>query len=300
MTIISRRGAATYMSTKVIVPLCDICGTEIPYATRDCLGCGKDVGFPNVRVADRADEVEALHERVRYAQVAAKQRGCADELEAFGTAASDSQAVMVRHLPALDSFVSNQKGALGTYYKAVRAGTRLPENNEFDANRDRIDGTINLHGVHESIHYAALSLDGRGVKWFGDYAVTLHEAMIATRTSVFEENPFTFLDKHPIPPTGSVPAGYRATWHRRGELAMAKLHPRIKPGMTLADFPAILVEQGAKSADSDFIEVHIYGALHPRAVERVIMSEPVKRADRAIWNRVKKTLLSLGAIVEED
>lgn len=288
------------VASKIAVPLCDECGTEIPYDARDCVGCGKDVGFPNVRVSDRVDEVEALRERVRYAQVAAAERGCADELEAFGTAASDSQAVMVRHLSALDSFVSNPKGALATYYKAVRVGIRLPENNEYDANRSRIDGTINLHGVHESIHYAALSLDGKGVRWFGDYSVTLRERMIASRTSVFEENPFSFLDKNPIPPTGSVPPGHRATWARRGELAMAKLHPRIKQGLTSDDFPGILVEQGVKSADSDFIEVHIYGAIHPRAVERVIVSEPPKRADRAIWKRVKKTLLSLGAVVEED
>ena len=288
------------MTNKDVGPVCDDCGTEIPYDARDCVGCGKDVGFPNVRVADRADEVVALRERVRIAQTAGAHRGCADELEAFGTAASDSQAVMVRHLTVLDSFVSNSKGALATYYKAVRAGLRWPENNEYDANRNRIDGTINLHGVHESIHYAALSLNGRGVSWFGNYAVTLRESMIASRSTVFEENPFSFLDKHPIPSTGSVPPGYRAAWPRRGELAMAKLHPRIKSGMTSVDFPSVLVEQGVKSADSDFIEVHIYGAVHPRAVERVIVSEPPRRADRVIWKRVKKTLLSLGATVEED
>jgi len=259
-----------------------------------------DAGFPNVRAADRVNEMEALRERVRYAQVAAKERGCADELEAFGTAASDSQAVMVRGFAALDGFVSNQQAAMISYYKMVRAGIRLPENNDYDANRDRIDGTINPFGVHEEIQYAALSLDGRGVKWYGDYAITLREKMISARASVFEENPFLFCDKHPIPPTGAVPPGYRATWPRRGELAMAKLHPRIRPGMTAADFPAILVEQGIRSADSDFIEVHIYGPIHPRAVERVIGPEPSKRADRVIWKRVKRNLEALGAMVDEE
>lgn len=287
------------MPGKSINPLCDECGTEIPYANRDCLGCGEDVGFPNVRAADRSDEVEALRERVRYAQVAAKERGCADELEAFGTAASDSQAVMVRHLLALDSMVSDQRGALGTYHKAVRAGMRMPEENEYDNNRIRIESAINLHNVHESIHYAALSLDGRGVTWYGDFSVTLREPMIAQRSSVFEENPFTFLDKNPVTPTGSVPPGHRANWSRRGELAMAKLHPRIQPSMTAADFPGVLVEQGRQAADSDFIEVHIYGAVISRAVERVVVGQPQRRADKVIWQRVKKRLLALGAVVEE-
>lgn len=281
------------------VSRCLKCETEVPYAARECVGCGQDVGFPNVRAANRPAEIEALRDRVRYAQVAADGRGCAAELEEFGTAASSAEAVLVRHLTVIDYFFSNEQAAMVSYYKMVRAGMRLPENNDWDANRGRIDGTINPYEVHEHIQYAALSLNGRGVSWYGDYAVTLRENMIEGRATVFEENPFTFCNKHPIPPTGSVPPGFRAAWARRGELAMAKLHPRIQPGIKASDFPAILVEQGEKSADSDFIEVHIYGAIHARAVERVIGPEPVRRADRAIWKRVKRALVTTGAEIEE-
>lgn len=279
-------------------PQCEKCDTDIPYAVRNCVGCGQDVGCPNVRAADAKNEIEALQERVRYAQLAAKQRGCADELEAFGTASSDSSAVTALKISALDSLVSQNLGMV-SYYKMVRAGIRNPEDNEFDANRGRIDGTVNPHGVHEEIQYAVLSLDGLGVSWYGDYSVTLKENMVGDRASVFEENPFRFCDKHPIPPTGSVPPGFRASWARRGELAMAKLHPRIQAGMTDADFPPILVEQGIKSADSDFIEVHIYGVLHARAIERVVAPKVVSRPDRAIWKRTKARLLELGAVVDE-
>ena len=284
---------------EVPIARCAACETEIPYHVERCIGCGGDVGFPNVRAANQEDEVRALHERLRYAQVAAAQRGCAAELEAFGTAAAEAQAVMVRTLPFLDGLVSQQQSAMVSYYKMVRAGARLPENNEFDMNRGRIDATINPFNVHEEIQFAALSLDGRGVPWYGDYSLTLRDTMIGKRSSVFEENPFRFCDKHPIPTTGSVPSGYRASWARRGELAMAKLHPRISQGMTDADFPAVLLEQGGKSADSDFVEVHIYGAIHARAVERVIGPVPKRRADRIIWNRVKRSLDALGAQVEE-
>lgn len=287
------------MSAAIAPTRCKECDTEISYAAERCVGCGMDVGFPNVRAANRIDEVQALRERVRYAQVAATERGCATELEAFGTRASESQAVMARHLTVLDSIVSSNQMALVSYYKMVRAGMRIPENNEFDENRGRIDGTINPHGVHEELQFAALSLNGHGVSWFGDYALTLREAMIASRSSVFEENPFRFCDKYPVPPTGSVPPGHRASWSRRGELAMAKLHPRIKPGMSPDDYPGLLIEKGVQSADSDFIEVHIYGPIHARAIERVIGPVPKRGADRQIWKRVKRSLQALGVNVEE-
>lgn len=279
--------------------ICNECGTGVPYAARSCVGCGADVGFPNVRAADQGVETDALRERVRYAQVAAAERGCANELEEFGTAASISSAVMVRSLAALDGFLSQSNQPMISYYGLVRAGARIPEDNVWDLNRDRIDGTINPNGVHEHIQYAALSLDGLGVPWYGDYSITLRESMIAKRASVFEENPFRFCDRHPVPPTGSVPPGYRATWTRRGELALAKLHPRIRQGMTAVDFPGILLEQGSKSADSDFIEVHVYGPLHVNAVERVIGRVPAKKADQIIWKRVKRRIVELGATVEE-
>lgn len=291
-------GRSNRMSASAIAR-CETCETDIPYSAERCIGCGADVGFPNVRAANQSTEVSALHERLRYAQVAAGERGCAAELELFGTAAADSHAVMVRSLAALDSLVSQQQTAMVSYYKMVRTGARLPENNEFDMNRLRIDSTINPFNVHEEIQFAALSLDGRGVPWYGDYSLTLRDNMIGMRASVFEENPFRFLDKHPISPTESVPQGYRASWQRRGELAMAKLHPRIREGMTGEDFNGVLLEQGEKSADSDFVEVHIYGAIHARAIERVIGPEPRLRPDRIIWKRVKRELTKLGAQVEE-
>lgn len=278
---------------------CKDCGTNVPYASRECVGCGTDVGFPNVRAANRISETDALEERVRSARISAGARNCVGELEDFGRAVSASKAVLARSLPMLDSVVSNQQAAMVSYYKLTRSGARLPEDNQFDENRARIDGTINPYGVHENIQYAALSLNGLGVSWYGDYSITLADKMISSRSTVFEENPFSFCDKHPIPPTGSVPPGYRAAWDKRGDLGMAKLHPRIEPDMKPDEFADILMEQGVKNSDTDFIEVHIYGALHVRAFEKVILSGPVAKPDRLIWARVKRALKKLGTEVVE-
>lgn len=287
------------MTTSASAPKCVHCEVEVPYSAERCIGCGADVGFPNVRASETSNEVSALHARLRDAQAAAVARSCANELEEFGSAAAESEAVLMRNLTVLSSLVSNEQAAMVGYYKMVRAGARLPQNNEFDEKRAQVDGVINPHHVYEELAFAALSLDGHGVSYYGDYAITLRGSMIATRASVFEENPFQFVDKHTISVTGSVPPGYRATWARRGELAMAKLHPRINAGMSSAEFPAVLVEQGTKSSDSDFIEVHIYGSIHKRAIFRVIGVKPKQRADQLIWKRTKRDLEAIGAIVEE-
>lgn len=286
------------MTALIALETCATCGTEIPYAARECICCGVDVGFPNVRSAERQSERDALQERVKYAQAATAARGCGAELEAFGTAVVSSQAVMARSLGALDALVNAPNQTMVSFHRMVTGG-RVPENNEYDINRQRIEGTIHPMGVWQNIIYAALALDGRGVAWYGPYSITFKDLAIQSRSSVFEENPFRFLDNNPVSSTGAVLPGYRASWSRRAELAMAKLHHRVQPGMTEADFPAILLEQGRVADDSDFVEVHIYGVLHPRSIERVVGPAPIRRADKVVWKRVKKTLIALGAVVEE-
>lgn len=280
-----------------ISPKCLQCGVEIPYSARYCIGCGVDVGVPNVRACETPEELVALRERVRDAQVSAKERGCFNELEAFGAEASNAQAVMAKHIGPLNAFTADENNPLVTYHKAVRSDSRIPEDNDYDRNRARIDGIVNPFNVHEDIQYAVLSLNGKGVQWYGDFFITFRESMISSRSSVFEENAFLFFDKYPIKPTGNVPPGHRAQWSRRGELAMAKLYPRIKVGMQSVEFADVLVEQGVDSPTSDFIEVHIYGPLHVRAIEGVVGKLPSSRADQIIWKRVSRRLEALGATV---
>ena len=277
--------------TKLIkIPKCTKCDLEIHPGARACASCGSDVGFPNVRLANSVEEVEALRERVRDAQASAEVRGTKVELENFGREASESRAVLNRKLHAINELFAGQNTAMSTYYKARRAGARLPEHNEWDASRDRVDSTINPHGVHEEIQFAALSLDGRGVKWYGDFGLVFEELKIAERATVFEENPFTFLEKRPLAPKEQVPPGFRASWGRRGELAMAKLHSKIDAGMTVADFPKVLVDSDSTDGESDFIEVHIYGPLHTQSFSEVTALVPENRADKIIWQRVKSSL----------
>ena len=188
---------------------------------------------------------------------------------------------------------------MATYHKMVEAGARLPTDNGIDVVRGVMDAIVNPHDVYREISFAALSLDGRGVAWYGDFSVSLKEEALSRKASVFEENPYTFCDRYGVSVTKPLPPGYRAPWPRRAELAMAKLHPKIQPGMSAVDFPAVLMEQGATSATSDFIEVHTYGPIHPKAVARVIAKPPTNGAEAVIWKKLKKRLIELGVEVEE-
>jgi hypothetical protein len=243
--------------------------------------------------------VLALRERLREAQVSTEARNCRPELEAFGNAVASSQAVVSRPLSVLMALVSSSNSLMSTYHKLVAADARIPEANEFDPLRSVVDGLVNPLGVHAHITYGALSLNGRGVQWYGDFSITLKEEMIASRSSVFEENPFSFCDRYSIVANKPLPPGYRATWTRRSELAMAKLHSKMRPGLRPEEFPDILLEQGTKAPDTDFIEVHTYGPIHPKAIAKVIAKTPTTRADVQIWKRVKRDLARFGASVEE-
>src|SRR5947199_10731413 len=50
----------------------------------------------------------------------------------------------------------------------------------------------------EKIRYAALSLDGTGLKSYGEYSIRLWEIAIKDRTSLLEENTYDFVEHHGI------------------------------------------------------------------------------------------------------
>jgi hypothetical protein len=270
------------------------CGAPLPQYEENCLVCGRSGGAPNVRNAGLKEERDALQARVGKARKLALARRCASELANFEAYVGMSQAVIVRPLAVLDSFVHSDNQLLLTFHQAVRAKGRLPDKNEWDPRRETVDSAINPY-IFDRIHFAALSGDGKGVSSFGGYHVTLKESAVELRTTVFEENGFPFLDRH----HNRVPPGYRAAWPERGLLAVAKLHSKLSAGISTSVFPDILLDQGTTHGDSDFIEVHIYGLLHRRAIERVEGAKPVRKEDKFIWRKIRRSLEGIGVEVME-
>jgi hypothetical protein len=219
-------------------------------------------------------------------------------LEGFGRAVAQSYAVLARSLGDLDAFVKSDNVLYVSFHSQVRAGSRTPEDNDWDMGRMAAESTLHPN-YNDEINYTALSLDGRGVLWWGDYSIVLKDAHIARRTSVFEENPFLFCERHRVIAGKRPPLGYRASWPRRQDLAIAKLGEKISSRTTSSEFVPILLNQGASRADADFIECHIFGPLHRSSIERVIGPRPKRGPDLIIWKSVVAQLQRLGAVIEE-
>jgi hypothetical protein len=220
--------------------------------------------------------VAALASRLNAAQTTASARGVLPMLEDFGQKVLRSRAVLARSLGDLDSLVKSENALYVNFHSQVRAGSRIPEDNQWDKGRVAAESTINP-GCYEKINYTALSLDGFGVLWWGEYSIVLREIHIANRTSVFEENVFVFCERYRVVAGQAPPLGFRATWAQRHELAMAKLVSKFERATRLEQYAPILLDQGTSKESADFIECQIYGPLHRASVERVVATVRASR-----------------------
>lgn len=277
---------------------CSNCGRPPGRAERHCISCGTDVGFPNVRIADSAEEKRALRTRKKHAQSHATTKFASSQLQEFQKQMQLSQVVVVRSLGDLHDFVKSDNKLYITFHKQIAAGYRLPEDNRWDTQRASVESAIHPHYHHE-ISYAALSLSGLGLSAYGGYHITLKDLMVARRTSFFEENPFHFFEEQQIIVGNAVPPGFRATRQNRGDLAIAKLYKDIISSRDAMAFSGLLCQDGATTDAGRYVEAHIYGPIHRSSISRVIGKRPRNDADRMLWKSVKRELRLLGATVKE-
>ncbi len=271
---------------------CLNCHEEIPEHVRFCVVCGADAGFPNVRAALRKEEVSTLELRVKEAEENAALRGYESILKEFYGAVAQSSVLINRSLGKINEFLSSDSQLFATFYQAVGCEARIPENNEWDKIRQAVDSLLFPYYA-EHIRFGSLSIDRTGISGYGDYCIVLKEMAIRDRATVFEENSTMFIKRHRIVPGDKLPFGYRAPWMKRGSLAVAKLGKRLTPMTTWSDFSGLLANSDA--TDSDFIEVHIYGPIHRRAIEHLSGPEPRQREDKVILKSVLRKLKEIGA-----
>ncbi len=277
---------------------CGKCGAAVPLNQRTCGVCNTDAGFPNVRMASRSTEREALKERVTKARTDAASREASTELAAFERAVSQSNAVMNRRFGSLSSWVNGDNPLFVNFYQQVDILGREPDGSGWDQQRGAAEAAISPF-FYNDLNVAALSLDGRGMPYYGEYSVSLLTVTIEDRASVFEENPFIFNERHHVVAGRTPPPGYRAPWSEREILAAAKLQSQITAGMAADQFPSILMGPDRASEDCDFIEVHIFGAVSRQGIEKVVGPLPANKAEKALWRQTKRKLTQAGAEVEE-
>lgn len=274
---------------------CHKCSEDICEHERVCVVCGADAGFPNVRAALQPDEVNALEIRVKKAVENARSQGCESILDKFREVVSRSSAIVCCSLSKLSELLSSDNQLYQTFYQAIGSEARLPEDNEYDNIRGAIDSLIFPH-YNEHIRFGALSVDRSGVSGYGGYSMVLREATIGDRATVFEENTISFVQNKRIVAGDPLPLGYRSTWGNRDMLAAAKLGIKITATTSEDDFPEILLS--SRDKNSDFIEVHIYGPIHRRAIEHISGPEPRPKADKVLFRSVQRKIKEIGATVE--
>ena len=277
---------------------CKNCGADVPKHVQRCVVCQIDVGFPNVRAATNEAEKIALNERLENARVSVQARKCESVFNDFGRSILRSKVVIMRNISLVLDLVSSDCAMYTAFYKQVEAGSRLPEENKWDMIRPVVDEMLFPY-YKKDISFGALSLDNRGSAKYGNYAIVLKEELISHRATVFEENPIIFCnEKHKLIAGSSIPYGYRALWSERDKLAMAKLHSELDSTTAAQQYPAILLSQEKTGQEDDFIEVHIFGPIHRRTIERVIGPKPKRKEDRVLFGSLKRKLEEVKAVLE--
>ena len=276
---------------------CPQCHNDVPPHLTICPRCQTPLGFPNVRAAQQSDEKKELDRRYRVARDDAKARSCETVLAQFEDAVRQSQAVICRRWGVLTKISEPGNDLFKTFYQQLDAKERLPEDSYLDRARLAVDTTFFPY-YHEHIHFAALSLDGRGPTSYGECSFVFREDVISHRTTVFEENTLAFCEKHTIRVGQTPPAGYRAVWGDRHRLATVKLQGELDDQTKSDRFPGILLKQKGATGDEEFIEAHIYGKLDLTAVERFIAPKPKRKDDQVLAQRLKRKLRAAGAKIE--
>jgi len=158
---------------------------------------------------------------------------------------------------------------LPTYYQRVQTGIVIPTGDKWDVLRGVAEHAL-FPGYKDNIRFGALSLDGKGVRNYGNCSVTLKTELVAHRTSLFADNNvvFTVYDRQvTMAGAETLEKGHRATWDDRHMLCMAKLGPELKKSMQPQEFPGLLIKQGETTMDDRFVELHIWGSLTIRSIK---------------------------------
>jgi hypothetical protein len=282
---------------------CGECNKEISPLAMQCPRCGTQQ-FPNVNLALVPEEQQALQNRYDEARKAARSVGLEELAEQFEAYVGGSFAVMCVKFDELERLASNDSELKATFYNL--ADTRVPRaqppaGTDWNRIREVVDTAVYGDEVKEHIRFAALSTSAKGLTAYGPCTLVCATTHIKKRASAFEKNSCQFfldLRKIDIDRTIEIPKGYRSTWPDRPKLALAKLGKRLLGDMTPDQFSSVLLTAGSTTADDDFIEVHIFGAMSVETFQQVTIDETAAANHYAppALNDLRKKLFNFGLL----
>ena len=246
-----------------------------------------------MRQADQ--EALELDGRYQAAYIAANARNATEALNTFDDALVHSSAVMCRGTLKVLELLKSDSVLWTSFYKQVNQAARAAQYSKWDKGRQAVDSSL-FPLYADEILFAALSLTDLGAKYYGDCHLVLKPDVIGNRASVFEENPFLFFRRHGVIVGSEAPPGFRATWGNRNKACVAKLHSRITKETVPDEFADILLSNDEE--ESDFVEVHIFGTLHRRAISKVTFVNARTAVQQVLIESATKDLQKLGIEVE--
>lgn len=267
---------------------CQHCGEAYVPVSLTCPHCAGAGEYPNVFLANQ--ERPALLRRYQTACNQASRQGVDLLLQALQKAVEQkSQACINRDYLEIRRLIKGGS-AYASYYQQIKAGLRLLTDDKWEESRERVD-TLFFPGFKEEMLFAALTLDDRGIFYYGACCLILKETMIQKRATLFHENTVQFVIKNSILISDSAPEGFRAVWLDRGLLAVAKAAEDVSPSTTEADFPQLLVWQDPTQEGEDiFIEIHIYGSLTIQSAKKITFPASPLKGMKTEANRLEQEL----------
>lgn len=258
---------------------CARCGSPLPESDENCFTCGNFIGFPNVRTASAKEQLYALESRYAVAREKAVHVGVTDEqIMSFERLVAGSRATVNVDHDDLRLFTRNENALYANYQSMVNSQARKPARGMFDRQRLGVEAIV--FGTYaRRIRYAALSLDGLGCRGYGPFNLVLRDVAVDSRSTVLEENTYSFVKRHALAPGDPLPLGYMCPWHKRGMLAVAKLAGNIKPEMQVCDYGRLLLRSAGDRATEEFMEVHVFGPFDMAAIESVRASRSMQHAN---------------------
>lgn len=260
---------------------CIKCQINAPDEIRYCPSCKRDLGAPNVRAAETSAERDALAKRVDSALARAKTEKRLPTVMSFRRSVDRESHVVVNMAPSFArSLVEDRRKVYANYEKLVGAELRTPATGADDRRRCAVDGWFfGSFGI--KIVFGVLSLSSDGLPTYGNVACRLRDEAIDDRTSFLETNSYKFATIHKVQLADvTVPAGYRATWNTRADLALARIGDRVAKGTTRTDWESLLVVSDAKHRENDeFIEAHIYDSFNADSIEAIKVSSVISDKD---------------------
>jgi hypothetical protein len=240
---------------------CKQCGEPIPQVHRATCTKGHAQQYPNI--------VEACRPKRRRAVIQAFETSTTRMSE---TERRDARAVLSSSSAVLSCNAEVMLAVLWgvakfpNYHDMVARMHRPPDGPDWDLPRTIYDESV-FPGYKEDIRFAALSLDGRGVRRFGACVAKLREDVLCQAASVFVENSF-FAREKARDVLDSLPAA-RAAWLHRDLLAVAKLAGNLPPPFTHSNVAPALLVDSPNVRDDEFVEVHVFGPIGAEAVTEV-------------------------------